>query len=102
MKNQVIIQLKKKLKNDALKKEKKGEEKEKVKEHDVKKENKEKENSTKKEKEKINEKEEKVKNAEKGRVNILVKLDREKLKKIVSACPKRTSISLNNFIRKRI
>ena len=87
-------------KNDAVKKEKKGEEKEKVKEHDVKKENKEKENSTKKEikgEEKINEKEEKVKNAEKGRVNILVKLDREKLKKIVSACPKRTSISLNNF-----
>lgn len=47
--------------------------------------------------EKINIEEDSIKNPKKGRVNILAKLDKEKLKKIISACPKRTSISLNNF-----
>ena len=43
------------------------------------------------------EEEDTLKNPKKGRINILAKLDTEKLKKIISDCPKRTSISLNNF-----
>ena len=84
-------------KNDEVKKEKKGEEKEKVKQHEVKNENKEKDKKYLKGDEKIKEKEYKIENQKNGRINILAKLDREKLKKIVSSCPKRTSISLNNF-----
>ena len=35
--------------------------------------------------------------SQRGRINILNIIDKEKLKKIVSSCPKRTSISLNKF-----
>ena len=38
-----------------------------------------------------------IKNPKRGRIDILATLDKEKLKKIVKSCPKRTSLSLNNF-----
>ena len=52
-----------------------------------------------KEEEEIRRKEEEdiIRNPNRGRIDILATLDKEKLKKIVKACPKRTSVSLNNF-----
>ena len=43
------------------------------------------------------EEEEIIKNPQKGRINILATLDKDKLRKIVKACPKRTSVSLTNM-----
>ena len=52
-----------------------------------------------KEEEEIRRKEEEdiIRNPNRGRIDILATLDKEKLKKIVKACPKRTSVSLNKF-----
>ena len=58
----------------------------------------EKERKRKEEEEKKRKEEEDIiRNPNRGRINILATLDKEKLKKIVKQCPKRTSISLNNF-----
>ena len=86
-------QIDKQNKEWAEKEQKKWEEQQKRRKEEEERERKEWEEQERKRKEE----EDIIKNPNRVRIDILAALNKEKVKKIVKACPKRTSLSLNQF-----